>query len=279
MLTFLLASLAHAACDRPASTADLEAALLDARRSLERLDTTAFVTATDRIDAIVPCLAEPMSRHLAAEVHRTKGIRAVTERSPDAPRYFAAARTIEPAYKFPSTLIPEGNPVRTAYAAFDLKSGGYDPVPPPREGALTLDAGTKLYRPTDWPTLAQYMGADGAIAWTSYLVPGAPMPAYPVGSVAPAPAPLLVEPAPLPVPQVAPRRSARLPLALTAIGAGVLTGALYGLAGFHQARFMDPATPDPDLDRLRSTANSLVVVSAFTGAATVGFGVAAVVVR
>src|SRR5688500_15029340 len=111
MLTLLLAPLAAAQCDGPTSTADLEAALLDARRSLERLDGTAFGAATDRIDAVLPCLGEPMSRHLAAEVHRTKGIRAVTERSPDASRYFAAARTIEPAYKFPSTLIPEGNPV------------------------------------------------------------------------------------------------------------------------------------------------------------------------
>src|SRR5688572_19383475 len=109
MLTHLLASLASAACEAPTSTADLEAALLEARRSLERLDTTAFVTATDRVDAVVPCLGEPMTPHLAAEVHRTKGIRAVTERNPDASRYFAAARSLEPAYKFPSTLIPEGN--------------------------------------------------------------------------------------------------------------------------------------------------------------------------
>lgn len=276
MLTFL-ASLAWA-CDVPSSTADLEAALLDARRSLERLDTGAFVAATDRIDAVVPCLAEPMTPHLAAEVHRTKGIRAVTERNPDASRYFAAARTIEPAYKFPSTLIPEGNPVRREYGAFDLQSGGYDALPAPREGTLTLDAGTKLFRPTEWPTLAQYMGADGAIAWTAYLLPAAPFPDYPQG--APTVAPVPVVPVPVPeVPVPVPPKSARLPLALTSLGAGLVTGALYGLAGVNEARFKDPATPDEKLDGYRSTANSLVVVSAFTGAATVGFGVAAIAVR
>ena len=279
MLITLSASLAAAAdCERATSTADLEAALLEARRSLERLDTTAFVAATDQVDAVVPCLGEPITRHLSAEVHRTKGIRAVTERSPDAARYFAAARTIEPAYKFPSTLIPEGNPVRTEYGTFDLASGGFEPLPPPREGTLTLDAATKLYRPTGWPTLAQYMGPDGAIGWTTYLMPGTPFPAYPTADGAVVPAPLLVEPVPV-VPVTPPHRNAKLPLAVASLTAGILTGTLYGLAGYNEGRFKDPQTPDADLDGFRATANSLVVVSAFTGAATLGFGVAAIAVK
>lgn len=283
MLTPILLSLAaRAACpDRTASTSDLETALTEARRALERLDTGAFVAANDRLDGLLPCLGEPLSRHLAAELHRTKGIRAVTERNPDAERYFAAARAIEPAYKFPSTLIPEGNPVRTSYAAFDLTKGGFDALAPPRDGTLTLDGATKLYRPTDWPTVAQYMSAEGAIQWTEYLAPGTPFPEYPAGDGTAPPVDnplLLVAPVPV-VPVPPPPRSAKVPLAVGSLAGALLTGALYGLAGFEEARFKNPDTPDAELDTARSSANSLVVVSVFTGSATVGLGVAALAVR
>jgi hypothetical protein len=110
-------------CERRLSTAELDGLLGDARRSLEKLDTELFVKTTDALDLAIPCLGEPLTRHLAAEIHRTKGIRAVSERDPEAPLVFAAARTIEPAYKFPSTLIPEGNPVRLAYAEVDTSKG------------------------------------------------------------------------------------------------------------------------------------------------------------
>jgi hypothetical protein len=278
----LLTGAARAAEPCSASAAELTETIEAAQRSLEHLEPDQFVQATDRLDGLLPCLAEPLSRHLAAEVHRTKGIRAVSERDPGASRFFAAARALEPAYKLPSTLIPEGHPVRTEYAAFDLTTGGFEPLPPPAEGTLTLDASPKLYRPTSWPTIAQYLGADGSVRFTAYLEPDALVPEYPLaGTVAPAPAPLPLPapvpgPAPVPVP---PRTSAKVPLGVAAVSGTALTGVLVGLAGVASARFADLDTPDEDLLALRSRANSLVAASAFTGAASLGFGIAFVAVK
>lgn len=283
MLTLAAAALAAEPCS--ATAADVTETIESAQRALENLDPDRFVAETDRLDALLPCLAEPLGRHLAAEIHRTKGIRAVSERDAAASRYFAAARSLEPAYKLPSTLIPEGHPVRTAYAAQDVTKGTFEPVPAPAEGTLTLDAGQTLYRPTTWPTIAQLLAADGSVRFTAYLEPTTALPDYPILTAAPAPVPADPVPAvptpapPGPVPPPPSAGAPRAPLGVAALAGTALTGLLVGLAGAAEARFEDLETPDDELPGLRSRANSLVVASAFTGAASLGFGVAFVVVK
>jgi len=270
-----------AECPKPLSTAELDGLLADARRSLERLDTQEFVETTDAVDLALPCLGEPITRHLAAEIHRTKGIRAVSERDPHAPRIFAAARSIEPAYKFPSTLIPEGNPVRIEYASFDLATGKVERVASPTEGTLMLDGAQSAWRPIEWPTVAQYLRADGAIAWTAYVTPGMPLPHYPASAaVAEHEAELtalLVTPEV--VAPVHTKRSPKVPLAVAAGTSALLTGLSWGLAANAAAQFEDPTTPDTELESLQSRANTLTIVGGFTGAAAVGFGIGFVAVR
>jgi hypothetical protein len=281
LIAWTAAAAFAAECPRTISTAELDRLLADARRSLERLDTRQFVETTDAVDLALPCLGEPITRHLAAEIHRTKGIRAVSERDPDAERIFAAARSIEPAYKFPSTLIPDGNPVRIEYSRFDLATGTVERLPDPAGGSLMLDGTSNLWRPIAWPTVAQYLAADGAVSWTAYVTPGTPMPPYPV--VGPAPAdvsdvnPLLVtsevaEP-------IREKRSPRVPLAVAAGTSAALTAVSWALAADAANKFEDPTTPDAELDALQSRANTLTIVGGFTGVATVGFGIGFVAVR
>ncbi len=281
MLIFGIGVALAAECPRTLSTAELDGLLADARRNLERLDTRGFVETTDAVDRALPCLGEPITRHLAAEIHRTKGIRAVSERDPNAPRIFAAARSIEPAYKFPSTLIPEGNPVRIEYASFDLASGNVERLSSPAEGTLMLDGAASTWRPIEWPTVAQYLRADGAIAWTAYVTPGTPMPPYPAGSPVAAAevqvpalhaAQEIVEPAPQ-------KRSPKVPLAIAAGTSALLTGVSWAFAANAESQFDDPNTPDAELDSLQSRANTLTIVGGFTGAAAIGFGIGFVAVR
>lgn len=277
----LLAAGAFAAdCPNRVSTTELDGLLGEARRSLERLDTALFAETTDALDAALPCLGEPLTRHLAAEVHRTRGIREVSERNPDAARTFAAARTIEPAYKFPSTLIPEGNPVRVEYASFNLRDGRFAPLPPASEGTLTLDGMSNNYRPIDWPTVAQYLGPDGAVEWTIYVGPGTSLPPYPAAAavVETTVNPLLIGPTST-TPLETKKVDARVPLGVAAGTSLVLTGVLTALAGSAAAQFDDPLTPDTELDAARSRANAFTIASGFTGAATVGFGVAILAVK
>src|SRR5688572_7533525 len=104
-LLTLLAIGAHAGpdCAERTDTTDLTTAISDAEASFSDLDIDSFKEATDRLRAVLPCLDDPLTRHLSAEVHRFLGIRAFGDRDPDAELYFAAARAIEPDYQFPTT--------------------------------------------------------------------------------------------------------------------------------------------------------------------------------
>jgi hypothetical protein len=278
MLIVLAATAFGADCERRLSTSELDSLLAEARRSLEKLDTQLFVDTTDALGVAIPCLGEPLTGHLAAEIHRTKGIRAVSERDPQAPWVFAAARAIEPAYKFPSTLIPDNHPVRIAYAQVDLSKGQVAPLRPASEGTLMLDGRQNAWRPMDWPTVAQYLGPDGAVVWTTYLRPGMPMPSYPEQTSAPEVAvnPLLIG---SDVPPVETRSNPKVPFAIAAISSAVLTGVLLTAAGMSEAEFNDPDTLDKDLDALRSRTNAFTIAGGLTGAATVGFGIGIVVAK
>jgi hypothetical protein len=278
MLIVLAATAFGSDCERRLSTAELDGMLAEARRSLEKLDTETFVETTDALDLAIPCLGEPLTGHLAAEIHRTKGIRAVSERDPQAPWVFAAARAIEPAYKFPSTLIPDNHPVRLAYAQVDLSKGQVAALLPAAEGTITLDGRQNAWRPMDWPTVAQYLGADGAVLWTTYLRPGMQMPPYPEQTETPEMAvnPLLIAST---EPTIAKRGNPKVPFAIATISSAVLTGVLLAAAGVSEQEFNDPNTPDSDLDALRLRANAFTVASGLTGAASVAFGIGFVVAK
>lgn len=269
----LPAASAEPACPEGADTTDLTTAISDAEATFTDLDIAAFKEATDRLRGLLPCLGDPLTRHLSAEVHRFLGIRAFGDRDPDAKLYFAAARAIEPDYTFPPSLIPEGNPVRTAYADYDLSQARVASAPEPASGSLQFDARTTLERPAAWPTIYQRLDESGAVVETAYLMPADPVPTYPmkqVRIVAVAPQPEPIGPTDPPRPVAPPLRT---PLLVGTVAAAASTGLLYGLAGVSHATFHDTSTPDADLDGLRTRTNTLVVTSAVTGALTVGLGI------
>lgn len=268
-------------CQAAVSTSALQSSLQEAMWALEHLESARFVDATDAIQAAIPCLSEPLSRHQAAEVHRALGVRAVGDRDPAAAARFAAARSIEPAYTFPSALIPQGHPVRLQYSAMDLATGDVDVVEAPASGVLRFDGRQGRHRPADWPTLVQLLADDGHVRWTAYVMPEQPLPPYAVAAeVTPdvaqvqpvAPVDPLLE-----LPE--PRANARAPLLVASASGLVVSGVLYGLAGVAQARYRDPATPDTELQDIRQRTNSLVIASGFLGGASLGVGAAGLLVE
>lgn len=288
MIPLLLATALAADCASPTEARDVRDTLDAAYRQLESLDIGGFKAATDDLDAVLPCLTEALPPPVIAEVHRTKGIRAFGERDAElAGLMFAAARTIEPGYRFPYNLIPEGNPIREAYLAVDLGNAPTTPLQQPGIGDLRIDGYSTLDRPTAWPTLVQYLRADGTVDFTAYLHPDDAVPDYPLHVATPNPRPVPVGPLPMPSPMPAPvpqtpeptRSSARVPLLVAAGLTGVGAGIAYGMAGGSRARFFDPATPDADLDPLRAQTNTLVIVGGFGGAASLGLLVAGITAR
>lgn len=268
LLGLLLAPAAAAQdCSQPASSTDLTRTINDAEATIAALDIAAFKEATDRLDALLPCLDDPVTRNVAAEVHRFLGIRAFADRRlEDAEQMFRAARALEPAYQFPDDLIPPGNPIRTAFEQVEYGEPRFEVTPTPVKGGyLQLDGRTTNQRPLTWATLYQRFDGQGALQDTAYLLPAQPLPAYEVQ----------VGEVPVEIPYDDPVIERKRPVALlgATVAAGVATGVLYGIAGANKAKFSNPATPYEQIDGAADRANAFSLASAVTGTATLGLGV------
>jgi len=265
-------------CPTPIKEQGVRDTLDEAYAALEALDIPAFMEAATALDAALPCVSEPLAPKLIAEVHRTKGIRAFGERQAEAAGLmWAASRSIDPGYRFPYNLIPDGNPIREAYLEVDVSARTVETLEKPNSGDLRFDGYSTVDRPASFPTFVQYVRADGGVGFSRYLQPADPVPEYPTGPLPVNPQPTLPMPSPQPwtgnqpQPVVTPqRRSARAPLWFAAGLTAVASGISYGIAGTTKKEFLDPATADADLDALRSRANTLVIVSGFGAATTVG---------
>ena len=250
----------------PTSVAAVEIALTEAEAAFAGLDIEGFLAQSEAVRELLPCLVEPASAALAAHVLRVEGVRAFGERSVDAVRWFAAARAIDPVYRYSDSIAPQGSPLLDDYYAMEVAAGGEAPLPAPLTGVVRVDGVDGAPRPTAWPALVQWIDGDGRVAWTVLVRHGEPLPVYPL-----APAPLVAAEAGAAAPVVTAARGRWL-----GVGAGaaaVATAGLYAGAALTRRTWNDPATPDAQLDALKARTNGLVVASGVTGAVAVGLGV------
>lgn len=273
LLLALAGSPAHAACPAPTTAADVLTPLADAAAKFGAMEVDGFLSDTDQAFAALPCLSEKADRALAAEVHRMRGLRAMVDRDPDlARRAFAAARAIEPGYGFPVSVVPEDNLIRAEYSALNATTGALAPVPEPGGGALSFDGrDTGNRRPTEFPTLVQYVDADGKVVTTAYLLPGAGMIDYPLKSAAPDPLP--IEP-----PKVAKDKGGvNVPMLGGAGVFAVAAGGMWAASAIGHNTF-EEATTVEDLDRGRAMANNMGYGAVASGIIAAGLGTGAFVV-
>lgn len=270
-------------CPKPTTTADLVANLDRAQDRYGDLDVDGFRTSMIEARLTVPCLREELSRHLAAELHRSEGLLAFLDRNPSHSTIaFAAARSLEPNYRFPESVVPAGNPVLADYDAIDPDSGGIERVAEPMSGRLAFDGKASVERPKAFPTVVQLIDESGAIKSTAYLWPGDPLPKYvpkPASAVASGNGnnPDVGGGGGGPVIGVV-RRGPDKRFLVGAGVAGAVAGALYGGAFVVHSRYMDEQTPIDRLNGLRTTNNSLVLASGVSFAAAVGLGTSAFLV-
>ncbi len=260
---FVVGGTAHAACEEPRSNAELVEVLEEATHAFSKLEIDAFNAAADRATTIIVCLDEPISMPSAAEYHRVKGIQLFLARnSPAAQKSFAAARTVEPDYVFPTDLVPAENPIRNDYEALDPGEGPIDDVPPPKQGSIRLNGSRALQRARPLPVIFQLLDERGAVTQTVVVEAGEPLPSYetaggggaePVGAS----------------PSV--RRRPSTPLLVGAVAGLAVAGGLYGGALATKASFYNTTDPTT-LESRRSTANTLVVTSGVVGAVSLGLG-------
>lgn len=267
MLIALLASLSFGAdCRTPATPADLDAALDAAETAFGELRIPDFLEVTERLQAdLLPCQDAALTPERAARVHRVVGLAAFGARDVYAVQAFAAARSLDPAYTFPSSLVPEVSPIRDDFHAMSLDAARTQTLPAPVEGTLVFDGTPSTERPLSWGTIVQHVGEAGSPLQTAYLRPDDPMFEY--RAIA----------AELPDTGA---RSSRLfgdaPPALVggALGAALLGAGLYTGAGLSHAQWSNADTSDPDaLGGMRTRTNALTVGAGVAGVAAVGLGV------
>ena len=249
---------AHGQCESSVSTTAVESVLTEATTALASLDVGVFKQKVDEAEAQLRCVDEAVSPQLAAELHRLVGIRAFGNRDPIAERAFAAARYIEPNYEFSQSLIPERNPVRIEYDRAPWHDRATTGIERPASGALYVDGTPSTERPISWPAVIQWVDDSEDVRFTDYLLPGQPLPEYPLW-VAP----------------VTPDRKPPTVLVVSSVAAGLASGVLYGVALGQEARYKDVVNqpvPDKQLDDLRRKTNTLVLASAISGTAAIGTG-------
>jgi len=249
-VSWLLALGGAWACDEPTTTPQLAAALVRSDDAFVAADLPAFEQATTEARSTVACVEEVVPVKLVAQLHRTEGLAAFFEQDVDrAGQAFAAARRLDPLYRFPSQVVPPGNPLLDVFVAVDLADGPSSSVPDPAEGSIRVDGRRANTRPDALPTLFQRLGGEGRVVDSRYLWPGDPLPPYPVAQA--------VVDTP---PPVATKASVRTPLRWGAGAAALTSGLLYGAAGLVHLQY-EQADDTDQLDTLRGTNNALVASS------------------
>lgn len=185
-------------CATPSSAAVLALDLGRLERAYDGMDPTTVQAVARDVRGYLPCLAEPVDRALAGRLHRAFGLQAWLDRNTagvtPARLFFAAARDVDSDYTFPPDLVGPDDPEQREYIAFALGAGRREKVTIPSGWEFRVDGRPDAERPLDWPTLVQWLDADGRLVLSRYLLPADPTPAPPGAPVAKAP-----EPPPAPV--------------------------------------------------------------------------------
>ena len=266
----LIPAIAYGACPTPATAVNIIEASENAAQAYQDADLNRFFETTSKLEELIPCLAEPLPRNVTAGVHRMMGLRAFIDRKGEkAEAAFGAARVIESAYRFPETMVPPGHPIMTAYESLDVTDPPSKPVASAEGGYFHFDGRPGNERPVTLPTVTQLFNADGGVELSAYLWPADGMFDYIEGS------PAAVSGQDTAIDYT--KKGPNLPLAISAGGAGLAAGVLYGLASGKNAKFNSPGTAYEDGASLRASANTFALASGGAGVVAVGLGVGAVV--
>ena len=155
---------------------------------------TASVVAADRaLAAAIPCLGMVLTPQEVAALHRARALAAIAAEDHETAKFrFTASRKLEPTYRFPPEVVPEG----PTYVEWDLFSAvplnvmKRAPVPDTTVGILRFDgedaseagrvADRRLVgREVALPLFFQHLDDSGRPTVSAYVAPNAPLPAYP----------------------------------------------------------------------------------------------------
>jgi len=254
----MAASSAHAQdCPSAHTPEQVDTRLQTAQAALKDLNSEAFSLAMEEVAIMVPCLNSKPAQDLVAQLHRMRGIELYTSGKESAARQaLRAARVLSPAYTFPKGFFPEGHALPDFWSEVPADAPANVRAPVPRDAEVAFDGKTTRDRPSDRATVFQYLGTDGTVRTTRYLMPKDPLPTYP--SI--------------------PRQRNRLIIA--SIATGIVAGTSYALGWQGHQDFMedDPKRTKAELSRMQTQVNTSFIISGVTTTLTVAGVTAAVLI-
>lgn len=293
MLILLLP--AHAAgladCPRTFAAGDIVDAAASAEAAFVGVDAAGFASARLTMESRMACSKDILARGDIARVHRVEMLAAFVDvRQAQVPQALAGVFAAEPGHQIPSSLLPEGHPIRgmipNAMSALHDDPGSE--LPKPASGWIEVDGAHALRAPAQRSAVLQQIDGQGAVLATHYrwsdetgfawIVPDAPVETAAVQVGVPM----------SPTPEARSRWTRRTPLLVLSAASIVASGTLLALAAGEHAEFDASPSLDADatnaeraayhdeLDAVRSKNNGLVY--GFYGAAGAGLALGVVTV-
>lgn len=276
-----------APCTAPTNTGDVALSLKAAEAAFSDLDGVRFLTETERALDSLPCVTDPVSRSLAARLHRTLGFKAFLQDDLAAAALaFSAARAAQPAYVLSMVQIPPAHPVRILYESQTTELGPTQILPSPAGASLLVDGRETQERLTGVAAVVQVVSDAGAVSLTALVPVGGSVPQYAIEVPAPAqvaaatkPESVQVAPAATPASEPAESPTAGRGPVIGAAGAAILAGVVYGVAYAGKQQWYPASATQAEADTRRWTVNGLVIGSGVLAATAVGLGATVVVKR
>lgn len=161
-------------CGQGRTRADLVSALNAWESAWQAADVSDVQRADDEILAVLRCEVEKVDLSTSASLHLAHGMsRWVAGDSASAAAAFRAAATLMPELGLDPGLVPLGHPMRAAYdAAAAVPARPPLPAWPSEQGKLCVDGSLSYSVPQGRASVAQIVGADGAVSWSGYLTGG-----------------------------------------------------------------------------------------------------------
>ena len=284
-LTLTSVALAASECAGPAvENAQLAGTLNQAELAFSALDIEGFQSSMDQAVFWVPCLSDPVSTTDAAQFHRLQGLRQfVAGEETEAQASFRSARSAQPDYAFPASVVPQGHAILDIYEG--AAPGQREPATLPKDAELWIDGQqTQLWDPNS-PVVMQLL-AEGTVLSTTYMLPGDALPFEPAPPSAlegsGAVSSLTLNPQ---TPEQAPRLESgvsRLHRPRFFIGLGLGAAAIGGWALASQSKQTylqpQPTWGESDLRRQERITNGLTLGAGAMGLASLGMMGSAVMV-
>ncbi len=222
------------------------------------LDDAGFDSAAGAMSDSLPCVRTQLAPGDAAQLHRAMGLTAFVAGNPSNSRKsWAALRSLQPGWKPPASLMPDGHPIRDIWDAAEPTDAAGELGGAP-EGGWVIDGARSTVAPQGRAFVVQGFDAQGGVAYTGYHRTIASVPDL-------APPPLPVEPPGFPT----------VPVLMTAAGVGLAVGGglMFASASADRRLARQPDTNYDQISELAKSANTKTGIGAalaVAGGATVG---------